>query len=235
MRFSSVSEAILLSLSLMAFPLHAQTEKERGQHVGQLAVAAGMGVTEIIAYDVVDYLNQFIIQRENRIDQFGTASEFFAAPEFRFGDSFSTKLEYAYLLKSYQIIQAEGTHDVAYAVHMPTFVLHRIIDGDGYALKFGGGVGYYFGSFDEKLSAYGMDRTLRASGVGIKLDVEGNTTLGDNLFVYLGIDARWSFIPTLRDGSGNNIIIRVPNEAAREVSMRFFSAGIKLGILFVLR
>lgn len=228
--------AAVVSAVLIASPVTGQTrsdEEETSERVGSFGIAAGLGITEADASDMVDYLNTYLAASDERMSRFTTATEFFAAPEYRLSGMFSLTLEYSYLLKSYELSRWDyGTLTLTYGIHMPTLMLQRVVDGDGYAFKFGGGLGWYFGSMSEKLSVYGAERNARSSGPALALDIEGNSSLGDNLSVYLGADARFASLPELKDGDGRTVTFHDRSGAGRTLSLSFFSAGIKLGLLY---
>ncbi|MFQ5797834.1 MAG: hypothetical protein ACE5H0_03960 [Bacteroidota bacterium] len=191
-------------------------------------VGGGMGVSTVSAGDVVDYINTLATPTE-RIDEFGTAVEFFISPEFQLNASWGLKAEYSYLLKSY-IIPAEGatgTYDFTYDVHMPTLVLQYLIIREGYLFKFGAGVGYHFGSFSVGFPP--SEIVSAAQGFGGKLEAAGHTSLGGNLYGIIAGDIRLDFVGDLESKNGQKLGSVVSQD---NVSLHFFSLGIKFGLSY---
>jgi hypothetical protein len=141
-------------------------------------------------------------------------------------------LEYGLLIKSYAIDDRSGfsRSDFSYLIHMPTVLVHRLILGEGYRVKVGGGIGYHIANFTQRFPTIGSEETLSAHGVGVKLDAVGNTKFDDTFYGSIGVDLRWDFEGTLRRSPGTP-------EASSSIplpQMNFFSAGLKFGVTFQL-
>jgi hypothetical protein len=190
-------------------------------------VSAGMGVSYIDAPNVVDYLNTFVASPAERVSDFGSAVEFFVAPEKWLSPSIILRLEYAYLLKSYSISRSEGLYHFDYSVHMPTLVLDYLFQGDGFYVKAGGGVGYHFGKFSYLFPNANTEARFTGGGVGVKLELTGNTAFGESLYGLIGGDLRLAFIGALKDSDGNG-----PVGAVDPVKLHFTSVGIKFGLVY---
>jgi hypothetical protein len=195
---------------------------------GSLGVAAGLGVSVVNATDVVDYINS-VSSSAQRIDDFASAPEFFGTAEFRLTNELGAKLEYSYLLKSYIVGTDLGDYDYTYRVHMPTLLVQYLISDTGYAVKFGGGAGYHFATFSRGLIGP-LPQSFKSSGLGFKLEAEGNTSLGGNLYGYVTADFRLNVMSTIKDAMG--ITLRFPTAPAREVKLNFFSLGLKFGLMY---
>jgi hypothetical protein len=191
-----------------------------------LAFSAGMGVSYINAPSIVDYLNKYTSQAD-KVADFTPAVEFFAAPEVQLNSTLILKLEYAYLLKSYSLVESQGTYSFEYSVHMPTVVLNYLLEGDKFYVKVGGGLGYHFGKFNYLFPNASSEARLTGSGVGLKLELIGNTAFGESLYGLIGGDIRLDFIGALKDSGGN-----APVGAIDPVKLRFASAGIKFGLIY---
>ncbi len=112
---------------------------------------------------------------------------------------------------------------------MPSLLVHRLVFGEGFRLKFGGGLGYHFVQFDESFPTDGTSETLRTSGLGIKLDAIGNTKFDETFYGSIGVDLRWDFLGTLsRSGPSANVARSTPALP----QMTFFNAGVKFGVTF---
>lgn len=193
-----------------------------------LGINAGLGVSVVDAPDVVDYIN-LRFAPSSRLDDFATAAEFFAAAEVQWSDSWGAKLEYAYLLKSYEIPVANAApFSFSYGIHMPTLMAQYLILGEGYALKLGFGAGVHLARFTEEASIYGQN-DYRSTGLGIKLEGEANTEFDEHLYGSLTGDIRDEFMSALHDAAGSELTIPVKNRAAR---MSLFTLGLKFGLIY---
>jgi hypothetical protein len=191
-----------------------------------VGVSAGMGVSYIDAPNVVDYLNKFAGPTE-RASDFTSAVEFFVAPEKWLSPSVVLRLEYSYLLKSYSLSRSEGLYHFGYSVHMPTLVLDYLFEGDGFYVKVGGGGGYHFGKFSRLDPSSSTETRFTGSGVGVKLELTGNTAFGESLYGLIGGDLRLDFIGALKDADGIG-----PDRAGNPVRLRFTSVGVKFGLVY---
>lgn len=232
-REGSLRSIVLLILVAGAFfPLRAQTQVE-GTPARFFDVTVGLGIDAHFASSVADYVNLVAQPRlEQRVDIVGTAAEFFASVETQIADEWSAGIEYGLLVKSFLIDDRSGfaRSDISYNVHMPTILVHRLIIGDGYRVKAGGGFGYHFCAFRQQFQPFGTDEALKAEGLSFKLEAVGNTKFDDTFYGSIGVDLRWDFLGTLerRDaGVTSGRTIKLP-------SMNFFNAGIKFGVTFQL-
>lgn len=191
-----------------------------------VGVSAGMGVSYIDAPNVVDYLNKFAGPAE-RVSDFTSAVEFFVAPEKWLSPSVVLRLEYSYLLKSYSLSSSYGLYHFDYSVHMPTLVLDYVFEGDAFYVKAGGGVGYHFGKFSYMFPNSNTEARFASKGVGVKLELMGNTAFGESLYGLIGGDLRLDFIGALKDPDGNG-----PVGAVDPVRLHFTSVGIKFGLVY---
>jgi hypothetical protein len=142
-------------------------------------------------------------------------------------------LEYSLLIKSYAIDDRSGfsRSEFSYQIHMPTVLLHRLILGEGYRVKVGGGIGYHVANFTQGFPSVGFEETLTAKGIGIKFDAVGNTKFDETFYGSIGVDLRWDFEGVLKHDPD------VPAAASGSTplpQMNFFSAGLKFGITFQL-
>ncbi len=185
-------------------------------------ISGGIGVTMINVGDVVDFISNGTNQ-----SRFATAGEFFGAAEIQVADEWGVKLEYSSLVNSYNIPQSGIALSYSYNVQMPSIILHRIITGKGYLLKFGGGGGYHMASFNQDYPS--GHPSYSAKGVGLKLDAEGNSAFDEHLFAFIGADVRDDILGTLKDSQGNALI---NPSYGTNVKMNFISVGIKFGLSY---
>jgi hypothetical protein len=192
------------------------------------SLSAGMGINAHSAPSTADYISTVLqLHEPNKIGDFTSAIEFFVTPELQVSDDLSLALEYSYLVKSYNLSSTAGPgiSEFSTSIHMPTAVVHYLIPGQGYWLKLGGGVGYYFGSFSQMLYGSGQIETFRASAPGVKLEAVGNTMFDESFYGYIGIDVRWGFDEPFARDDGS-----VPSYQGAAPSLGFFNLGLKLGV-----
>ncbi len=193
----------------------------------KIGVSGGLGVAVVVATDMVDYMN-LTFNPQPKIDDFTTAAEFFGAGDIRLSEDWNLKLEYAYLLKSYNVPGLFGPDFViSYSVHMPTAILQRVIEGKGYIVKFGGGIGYHFGHATTDLTPF-VDN-FSANGIGLKIDAEGDTQFDEHLYGYVGADIRDEILGELHDDTGKGLAI--PG-TGRNAKLGFISLSLKFGLTY---
>jgi hypothetical protein len=194
----------------------------------------GMGIDLHSATSLVSYINLMGQPRaDEKLYDFSSAVEFYAVPEMQISEAWSLGLEYALLLKSYAIDDRSGyfRSEFSYQIHMPTLLMHRLLLGDGYKVKLGGGIGYHFADFTQNFPTVGSEETVTARGLALKLDAVGNTKFDDTFYGSIGIDLRWDFEGTLKRGTGS---VPASSTSVALPSMNFFSAGLKFGVTFQL-
>lgn len=209
-----------LAAGMFASNVNAQDEPGL-RSASRWGVVGGMGVSYINPQDVTDYINTVTA---DRVSDFKTGVEFFGGAVFPVEHDWVMKVEYAYLLASYNITSG-GSGGVSFHVHMPTIVgQYTAINEPRYNVKIGAGAGYHFGTFT---TTYGSQKEdFSGAGLGTKVDLEANTAFGENFFGYIGADFRWEFIGELTDRSGR----RPPTiRNVEPPTLHFFSVGAKLG------
>lgn len=194
-----------------------------GQATGRdsrfVQVSGGLGVGAHSAPSLVDYISTSSGQRMN---EFASASEFFVTPEVQVADDVSLAVEYSYLIKSYNI---DPAWEFSYAVQMPSLLVHYLFPGEGYWLKVGGGLGFASGTFKERYSVSGAEASYDASGFSLKVEAVGNTKFDEHFWGSIGLDLRWVFGGTFKETTQSYLV---------PPRLRFFSAGVKFGVLFQL-
>ncbi len=222
----SAGTLLLAILTVVACPaLHAQTGQQAVREPF-FQITAGMGVDAHADPSMVDYINQVaLLSPDQKLSPFASASEFFITPELQVNDDWSVGLEYSYFLKSYTSVGGTYVWDFSYSTHMPTLLVHYLTPGDGYWLKFGGGIGYAFGDFSERFLFTGSQDDYRTSGPSFKLEAVGNTEFDEHFWGSIGVDLRWVFA-----GKLNTAAVRT----VAPPRLDFFSAGVKFGVTFQL-
>jgi len=185
--------------------------------------SGGMGVSYVNATDIVNRINGLAGATE-RLSDFKASVEFFGAATVPISAEWLLKIEYSYLLGSYNLTTLYGPAEFSFSAHMPTLIgQYVLMEGGVHNVKVGVGAGYHFGSYSEKYSF--VDSRLTGNGLGTVIDLEANTAFGEDFFGYIGGDIRWDFIGTLSDKSA--YISNVPAP-----TLHFFSVGAKLGFTF---
>jgi len=194
-------------------------------------VSVGMGVGAHAAATVTDYVNAVALPPiKDRLDEFNAIAEFYVAPEFQVTTDWSLALEYGYQIKSFSVVGSSGIgrSDFSYEVHMPTGIAHYLIAGDGYWLKLGGGVGYYFGRFSQTLYGLNQREAFRAEGPGLKIEAVGNTKFDETFYGSVGVDVRWIFGREFKAPEG-----RTATVSGQTAKFNSFTLGLKFGVMFL--
>ncbi len=229
----SVTREVVSVLAASALALCSNTllAQEGEKSTRFLGIGAGMGVVTHSAPSLVDYINAASMPMAGQqLDEFSSAVELFIAPEFQISDDWILTLEYAALLKTYSITGRGGFQsEFSYVVHMPTFLLQRLIRGEGYRLKFGGGLGYHVAELEQRFPDFGSEDEFTARGMGIMLDATGHTQFDEHFFGLIGFNIRWDFPGTLKREDGSPAIDRTDQSSP---TMNFFAIGFRLGVMF---
>ncbi|HEY6951904.1 MAG TPA: hypothetical protein VI758_05820 [Bacteroidota bacterium] len=192
---------------------------------GILEITGGLGVSAIGDPSIVDYMNSVAeLSPDQQLSEFTSAPEFFITPEVQFSDNWSIALEYSYMLKSYNSVGA-SQWDFTYTAQMPSILLHYLMPGEGYCLKYGGGLGYAFGKFTEQYPITGSELTSTASGPLVKIELVGNTEFDEHFWGSIGVDLRWVFAGVFKNSSVGTVA---------SPKLNFFSAGLKFGVTYEL-
>lgn len=166
----------------------------------RIGVSAGMGVTYIHPGDVVDLVNSTPGAME-RVPQFKAAAEFFGIANIPVSPQWSLKLEYSYVLASYNIATVLAPAEYTLTYHLPSVILqYLLLDAGVYNVRVGGGLGYHIGVLDRKY--YSEEDSYTGKGIGTVADVEANTAFGEHLYAYLGVNLRWEFVGDMKDSAG---------------------------------
>jgi hypothetical protein len=188
-------------------------------------VAAGMGVDYISPMDIVDMINGNY-RPTSKVDDFHAGVDFFVAGFIPLSREWMLKIEYAFLLNTYNITGMFGPGEFTMKAHMPTLVLHyMLVDGGLYNLSAGLGGGFHMGKL---ATEYGtLVDSYSSNGFGGVAEVQGNTAISEHLFVHLGGSIRWERIGELRNDAGTSPGI---NANGKPVRMSWFSAGARIGV-----
>ena len=218
----------LLALAVSAHRVHAQRPNPADAPTTaiRIGIGGGLGVAAINATDVVNVVNSTPGALE-RASAFKAAAEFFGYVSVPVDSSWLIKADYGYTLASYNIATQYETAEHTLSAHLPSVIVQYVLhDGGLYCLKAGLGGGYHWGSLHMKYST--LNREYAASGFGAVMELEGNTALGTNLFVYLGVLARAEFMGSLEDANG-----RGPAVNLDDPSLHWFGVGARLGFSYL--
>lgn len=193
----------------------------------RIGVSAGMGVSYLVQRDLVDMINGAYSQG-SRVDDFHAAVDFFGSVAVPLSAYWAVRAEYAYLLNTYNVSALLGPGEFTTVVHMPSIIVEYIlIQETFYNLSGGIGGGYHFGSLDLN---YGSIRdSYTARGPGMVAMLNGNTAMGEDLFVHLAVNARWELLGELRDSNDRSPGVGSTGSPA---SLGSFGVGARLGVTY---
>jgi hypothetical protein len=188
-----------------------------------------MGVTYRSAADVVTVVNR-TQGALARVPQFSAGVEFFASASYPLDESWVLQVDYGYQITSLNIASVLETAQFTLTQHCPTLVIQYVLTNQGlFNVKAGAGLGYHFGRLAEKFLY--IDDTFSARGPAFLAELEGNTAFGDHLYAYLGVNAGWSLIGSLRDAAGRSPGVSSTGEPA---TLNSFGVGARLGFTYYL-
>jgi hypothetical protein len=190
-------------------------------------IAAGMGVEYLAPWDIVDMINGGFRPAE-RLPEFHAGVNFFAAGFVPLSTDWMLKIEYAYLLNTYNLTALLGPGEFTMKVQMPTLFLHYMLVNEKlYNLSAGFGVGYHFGTLSTQYGT--LVDTYTATGPGAVLELQGNTAMSEDLFVHLGAQARWEGIGELRNEGDKSPGV---NAHGKPPAMSWFGVGARIGVSY---
>lgn len=207
----------------------AQTvQGQNSQSNARTGVSGGMGVSYVSARDVVDLVNANGGQRE-RVSEFKAGAEFFCTVTIPVSVDWGLKVEYAYLIFSFnQSFTSLGASEFTVVVHMPTVLgQYTLVDEGTYNVKVGAGMGYHFGSLTERY--LNLDDMYTGKGLGAALGLEANTAFGESFYGHLGGILRWDFVGTLTNEAGRSAKLVTMSS---DPTLEFFSVGARLGFTY---
>lgn len=186
---------------------------------------ASMGINIASTADLRDYINEGW-GAGNPMDDITTMIEFGGEIGYKAGKNLQIAVEGAYAFNSYTNITANGKYELNYKFISPSLMGYYMIEGAGYSFKFGGGVGPRFLVVEEIKPFVVTGITYTSTGFGVVARASGSTALSNNVFAYIGADARYDAGGTpKKDG------IAIP-QRGRELSVNSLSLGLKIGVSF---
>jgi len=215
-RWDILLSSMLISLFFNHSPLFAQ----------DFSLSAGLGLSYYNTPSLIHYLN-YLGATSNTAGSFTSAAEFFGRGDYLIGTGWSVGLEFAYLSQSYT---TNYVRQVSYSYALPTLTIHKLFYGDGFFMKYGGGIGYHFGSLNVPVLPDGTIDYV-SKGFGIKADVSLDTKLGTNLYALIGFQARGEFLGDLTGPSGQQLRY-TDNYGSHPTNMYLSGIGILLGLSY---
>lgn len=195
--------------------------------LAQMEMKGTMGINFLSVPSMQDYIN--FSHPDNQLGSFNSAIIFTLEGGYFLSPSFVTSVEGAYQLFSYTNVSSSGKYEMVYSL-IPISVLgYYVLGGDGYNLKFGGGVGPRFVIVEESLPSFGTTKDYSSTGFGFIIRCEGNTLLGGNFYANLGAELRYDI-----NGEPENNGEKLTNSVySQNINFDTFSAGVKLGISYL--
>ena len=149
--------------------------------------------------------------------QLEAGAECFIASDWAIG------IEYAYLTN-----QSNGNgYQISYSYSLPTVILRRVIAGDNYYLRFGGGIGYHSSSLSELIL---NTQDYSSSGIGLKFDGAIDTKLNEDFYVRVDVDARSEFMGNLKSKTNGSVLTNF-NDSSR-VNSNLSGVGVTFGLVY---
>jgi len=202
----------------------ARTARAGVPPASRVGISAGMGVNYLTQRDLVDLINGGYSPAK-RVDEFHAAVDFFGSAVFPLSADWALRAEYAYSLNTYNINSLLGPGEFTTVLHLPSLIVEYVlVDEPLYDVSGGLGGGYHVGVLNLKYGT--IDDSYTATGPGMLLMLNGNTALGDDLFIHLAVNARWEFLGELRNGNDQS-----PGKSAQgdPAKLGSFGVGARIG------
>lgn len=212
---------------LTVFILMTWSHNAYGQ---SFSATAGMGLQYFNSPSIARYLNYEI--GGVMPGTYTTAIQFMAGADYRFTGDWEIGVEYAYITRS---VSGSNNINIDYSYSLPTLIVRRITEGDGFYFRYGAGIGYHFGSLGTT-SAYSSSVTnYSARGLGFKVDGTFDTKLDQNFYARITVEGRGELVGTLKGSNGNALTYTTYNGSENQdnpVNMNFSGVGITFGLVY---
>lgn len=204
-------------LAMYILPAYAQVE-----------LKGVMGIHFFSSPSMQDYINQSYAGPNDQLGSFVSSIIFAGEGGSFLNPEFIVTLEVAYQIYSFTNSGINGQYDLSFNNILPSLLAYYVIGGDGYNFKFGGGTGIRLIRVDETKPASGI-KTFTSIGFGVIGRIEGNTSIGENVYANVGLDFRYD-VNGEPDSNGETL----RNTGLREnVNFNSLSVGLRLGITYV--
>lgn len=150
------------------------------------SVTAGLG----LEYYDAPSLSQFLAKRTGGVTPgtYTTSIQLEAGGEYFILNDWAIGIEYSYLTNQ----NTGNDYQISYSYSLPSVTIRKVLAGDNYYLRFGGGIGYHFFSLSQ-LDPYGSTTDYSSKGLGLKFDAAIDTKLGENFYARIDAEARAEF------------------------------------------
>ena len=190
----------------------------------QVDLMGGMGISFQSTPSLNDYLNN-IATGSDKLSDFTSAVTFSFEADYAINPAFDMGIEYEAKIYSYNTsFSGLGNYDFSYLAHSPSVLGYYVLQGPGYKFKFGGGVGCWVISIEEKLPIETINYT--ATGFGLLLKAQAHTLLGGDFYAFIGGDVRYDIIGEAKNG---NLVL------GSDTNFNTLSVGVKLGVSYFIR
>ena len=193
-----------------------------GSLYSQIDLRGSMGLSMDNMPSLRDYLN-INYMGANQLNSFQSAVEFGIEAGYRIMPA-QYGIEVAYEINSFS---GSSNYQLSYSVLKPSFMYYRVFEGQGYQFKIGGGAGPRFIHATERIN---YETNYNSTGWGIVGRVDASTQISSIAYAYIGGELRYDYLPVPSNSIGDI------GQSSAYGSPKFsaFSAGIKLGVLFIL-
>ena len=199
--------------------------------LAQIELKGTMGINFLSFPSVQDYINENYAPSGGELNTFSSAVIFTGEAGTFLNKSFELCVEIPYQIYSYTENVGPGQYELAYNSILPSMIAYYVLLGDGYNVKFGGGVGVRFIDVTESKKWQGTEDSFSSVGFGGLIRAEANTALAENVYANLGFDLRYDINGEPENSNGNTL---VNNVKAENVNFDTFSLGVKLGISYLI-
>ena len=193
---------------------------------------AGIGLEYFNSPSLSQYLN-YASPGSTTPGAYMSAVQFVVGGEYPITSNWSLGLEYGYITKSVSNNSSPGSQQIDFSYSLPSLTLRKLIAGEGYYLKFGGGIGYHFATLTRSDPFSGQSLEYSAHGLGLKIDALLDTKLGDRLYARVNAEARAEFTGDLKSSNGSQLTyIDYNTTESRPVDMYLSGVGIAFGLVY---
>jgi len=212
---------------ILLLPLLAYSQQEEDTlfvNKSRVNISGGMGIAAIYTNNLTDYINSY--SATLRYSTISTIPVFFINCEYRFFDNYGIKLDYNYMLKTYNVesnSSVANNIDVSYYIQSPALLLNYIIRDKGYLLKFGAGLSYNY--VELETNAQGVKVTYKSTGVGLRLDAHGHTQFSEKIYLIFALGISSGFLSDLKSDAG--LLTYDKN-----INISFVSASLNFGLAY---
>ncbi len=145
--------------------------------------------------------------------------------EYFITDNWTIGIEYAYLTNQ----NTGNNYQISYAYSLPSVTIRKVLAGDNYYLRYGGGIGYHFSSLSQGLQLYGNTTDYSSKGLGLKFEAAIDSKLGEDFYARLDIDGRAEFTGNFKDKDGKPL--PNPNDQSI-VNSNLSGVGVTFGLVY---